>query len=244
MPNSRINHRTVTKFTLGFILGVAVCFILPVAGIPASIQEEPSASVAGVVLDLTGARVPGVEVGLEGDAASIVRISSNAGEYRIPEVPPGEYVLIARLPGFLDHRQEVVIEEGRTLLRDVLLSVGGVATAMEVVSDRLPPEEPVESSEPDRLRVTAGVSPGRLITMVRPDYPPQLRADGVEGTVALEGMIGADGVITGLRVVSTDHADLAMAALDAVREWRYEPSRLNNVPVAVATTVSFTFRLD
>ncbi len=292
MLDPETSHRAVTKSALGFVLGVAVCLVPPVAGIraavpgppssnaagstvgpvsvglpvsteagpratvaalvveaeglpaPVPIQEDPSASIAGVVLELTGARVPGAGILLEGGAAPILGISDSAGEYRIPDVPPGEYVLVARLPGFADHRQEVVIEEGQELLRDVLLSIGAVTTAMEVVSDRFPPEGPVETSEPERLRVTAGVTSGRIIDVVQPEYPPRLRADGVEGTVVLEGMIGADGAIAGLKVVSTDHAGLAIAALDAVRQWRYEPSRLNNVPVAVATTVSFTFRLD
>ena len=66
----------------------------------------------------------------------------------------------------------------------------------------------------------------------------------MEGTVVLEGMIGKDGVVQGLKVVSTDHADLAMAALDAVREWRYEPSQLNGEPVAVTTTISVNFGLN
>ena len=217
-----------------------------VSAVRAPIQEEPASSIRGVVLDVTGARVPGAYVVLESDAATIGRVSNASGEYRIPDVPPGEYTLVAELPGFGTHRQEVVIEEGNELLRDVLLSIGAVATVVAVVSDRLPPEESVEPPDPARriLGVTAGVQRGRIINQVGPVYPRQLRSEGVEGTVVLEGMIGKDGVVQGLKVVSTDHADLAMAALDAVREWRYEPSQLNGEPVAVTTTISVNFGLN
>lgn len=217
-----------------------------VSAVRAPIQEEPASSIRGVVLDVTGARVPGAYVVLESDAATIGRVSNASGEYRIPDVPPGEYTLVAELPGFGTHRQEVVIEEGNELLRDVLLSIGAVATVVAVVSDRLPPEESVEPPDPARriLGVTAGVQRGRIINQVVPVYPRQLRSEGVEGMVVLEGMIGKDGVVQGLKVVSTDHADLAMAALDAVREWRYEPSQLNGEPVAVTTTISVMFGLN
>ena len=104
-----------------------------VSAVRAPIQEEPASSIRGVVLDVTGARVPGAYVVLESDAATIGRVSNASGEYRIPDVPPGEYTLVAELPGFGTHRQEVVIEEGNELLRDVLLSIGAVAP---VVSDR------------------------------------------------------------------------------------------------------------
>ena len=216
-----------------------------VPAVRAPIQEEPASSIRGVVLDLTGARVPGVYVGLESDTAPIGLYSNAAGEYRIPDVPPGEYTLVAELPGFRNHRQEVVIEEGNELVQDVFLSFGAVATVVEVTSGRIPPEESVEPPDSARrvLRVTAGVQPGRIINQVGPVYPRQLRSEGVEGTVVLEGMIGKDGVVQGLKVVSTDHADLAMAALDAVREWRYEPSQLNGEPVAVTTIISVKFGL-
>ena len=212
----------------------------------APIQEEPASSIRGVVLDVTGARVPGVYIGLESDTAPIGLYSNAAGEYRIPAVPPGEYTLVAESPGFRNHRQEVVIEEENELVRDVFLSFGAVASVVEVTSARLPPEESVEPPDPARrvLRVTAGIQPGRIINQVGPFYPRHLRSEGVEGTVVLEGMIGKDGVVQGLKVVSTDHADLAMAALDAVREWRYEPSQLNGEPVAVTTTISVNFGLN
>ena len=71
-----------------------------VSAVRAPIQEEPASSIRGVVLDLTGARVPGVYVALESDTAPIGLYSNAAGEYRIPEVPPGEYTLVAELPGF------------------------------------------------------------------------------------------------------------------------------------------------
>jgi len=61
--------------------------------------------------------------------------------------------------------------------------------------------------------------------------------------VVLEAGIDTGGNVQSLRVV-TGHALLAQAAIDAVRQWRYEPYLLNGVPVPVVTTVTVTFTLQ
>jgi protein TonB len=61
--------------------------------------------------------------------------------------------------------------------------------------------------------------------------------------VVLEALIGKDGAIDGLRLVS-GHPLLSQAALDAVKQWRYRPTILNSEPVEVVTTVTVTFTLQ
>ena len=56
--------------------------------------------------------------------------------------------------------------------------------------------------------------------------------------------IRTDGGIVGLTVLSTPDPTLADAAVDAVRQWRYQPTLLNGQPVEVVTTISVNFRLD
>jgi protein TonB len=75
-----------------------------------------------------------------------------------------------------------------------------------------------------------------------PAYPPLARQARVAGTVRLEAIIGADGRIRQLRLVS-GHPLLAPAALDAVRQWVYAPTLLNKQPVEVLTTVDVHFTL-
>ena len=58
-------------------------------------------------------------------------------------------------------------------------------------------------------------------------------------------MIGRDGSVSAARVTSAQvHPDLASAALDAVRQWKFEPTLLNGGPVEVVMAVSVTFSLE
>jgi len=80
---------------------------------------------------------------------------------------------------------------------------------------------------------------------VHPVYPDSMRAAGIEGTVSLETIIGRDGGVQSARTVSgLVHPDLGQAALDAVRQWRFEPTTLNGTPVEVVMNVAVTFELE
>ena len=57
----------------------------------------------------------------------------------------------------------------------------------------------------------------RLLTQVKPVYPPEARARGPDGTVSIDAVIGMDGSVLSPRVTNNCDADLAKAALDAVR---------------------------
>ena len=95
---------------------------------------------------------------------------------------------------------------------------------------------------PQRVRVSQGVSEGLLVHQVRPQYPPLARAARVQGAVVLQAVIGKDGSIQGLKLVS-GHPMLAPAAIDAVKQWKYKPYFLNGEPVEVDTTIMVNFTL-
>ncbi len=94
---------------------------------------------------------------------------------------------------------------------------------------------------PTRIHVSE-VSPGYLIQKVQPTYPSLAIATRTEGEVRLEAIIGRDGSIQNLRLMS-GHPMLAAAALAAVKQWRYRPHLLNGEPVEVETTVVVHFTL-
>ena len=96
---------------------------------------------------------------------------------------------------------------------------------------------------PQKIRVSSGVAQGNLIHDVRPPYPPLARQARIQGTVVLQAVIGKDGSIQNLRVVS-GHPMLAQAALEAVKQWRYKPYFLNGEPVDVDTTINVNFTLS
>ena len=75
---------------------------------------------------------------------------------------------------------------------------------------------------------------------VEPAYPPTARAAGIQGVIILEIVIGEDGAVSNARVLRSIPL-LDQAALDAVRQWRYEPTLLNGVPTPVIMTVTVNF---
>ena len=87
------------------------------------------------------------------------------------------------------------------------------------------------------------VTSARLIRRVAPEYPKKARKKGVEGVVRLHAIIGKDGTVQELTLVYGDPL-LTDAALKAVRQWRYEPMRLNGDPVEVDTTIDVSFSLN
>ena len=80
-----------------------------------------------------------------------------------------------------------------------------------------------------------------LISEVTPVYPPDAIAAQIQGVVVLEAVIGFDGAVNEVRVIS-GHALLQQSAVDAVSQWRYKPTYLNEVPVEVVTTVTVNFK--
>jgi len=99
-----------------------------------------------------------------------------------------------------------------------------------------------KAATPQRVRVSQGVSQGLLIHKVQPVYPPLARQARIQGMVVLQAMIGKDGTIQNLHVVS-GHPMLTGAALDAVKQFRYKPYYLNGEPVEVETTINVNFTL-
>lgn len=78
---------------------------------------------------------------------------------------------------------------------------------------------------------------------VQPIYPPEALAAKVQGVVVMEVTIDAAGHVRDARVLR-GHAQLDKAALEAVRQWQFEPTLMNGVPVPVIMTVSTNFTID
>jgi peptidyl-prolyl cis-trans isomerase A (cyclophilin A) len=106
-----------------------------------------------------------------------------------------------------------------------------------------PPPPPAAATEtPKRVSISAGVAAGMIVFKQTPIYPVDAKAAHVQGTVVLGAIIGTDGTVKDLHVVSGPD-QLQQAALDAVRQWRYRPYLLNGDPVEVRTTINIIFTL-
>ena len=110
--------------------------------------------------------------------------------------------------------------------------IGGAGTAAP------PPPRPTAS----RIRVGGAVQAAKLVNRVQPMYPPLARQTRISGTVRLHAIIGKDGTVQQLTVES-GHPLLVQSALDAVKQWRYQPTLLNGEPVDVDTEIDVIFSL-
>lgn len=102
-----------------------------------------------------------------------------------------------------------------------------------------------QPATPSKIRVGGNVQAAMLISQVRPVYPPDAKAAGIQGTVRLQAVIGPDGHMQDLTVIDPDSTPsaLATAAMQAVWQWVYKPTLLNGQPVSVQTTIDVNFTL-
>jgi D-alanyl-D-alanine endopeptidase (penicillin-binding protein 7) len=159
--------------------------------------------------------------------------------------------------------QEVAMSPARALAHvsltaaALLLTTGLAVSAAPLRASRAgegaPEEKPISTE-------------AKLVHKVNPVYPPEAKADKAEGVIRIEVRVGKDGTIQDARVVSSapslkrmDELDaavggsanvqeadprLAAAALDAVRQWRYDPVIKNGKAVDVLMTLTIRFRLE
>jgi protein TonB len=102
-----------------------------------------------------------------------------------------------------------------------------------------PPPPPIRVT---RTRVGGQVQEARIIAKPTPIYPPLARQARIQGRVVLHAIIDKEGRVSELESVS-GHPLLIRAALDAVQNWRYQPTILNGEPVEVDTTIDVNFVL-
>ena len=89
---------------------------------------------------------------------------------------------------------------------------------------------------------SADTSATRLIHRVEPEYPPEARTQHIQGAVVLDVQIGGDGAVHNIAVVEGNSL-LAEAAVQAVRQWRYQPFSVDGQSVEMQTRITIRFTL-
>lgn len=92
-------------------------------------------------------------------------------------------------------------------------------------------------------RPGSGIGPPRLLREVKPSYTEEARRAGVNGEVVLEIVVRRDGSVGDVRVLQRLGSGLDERAIDAVRQWRFDPARRQGVAVDVIVEVSVEFKL-
>ena len=97
------------------------------------------------------------------------------------------------------------------------------------------------AAEKPQAQVTAEAMEKLLVHRVEPVYPAAARQANLEGTIALDIVVGRDGSVVSMHPLNGPDV-LAKAAMDALRWWKFEPYRVNGEPAAVETTVAVEFK--
>ena len=155
------------------------------------------------------------------------------------EDPPAEAGASGAGPGVVG---SIGIATPDTMLDRLIASVAAIAIPHPV--ERPPESAPAPlPAAPIRVRQGGVVKEAVVVRRVEPVYPDLARRARISGEVQLEGVIGTDGRIRELKVLS-GHPLLTKAALDAVSQWLYRPTTLNGEAVEVIAPITVTFRLN
>jgi protein TonB len=122
---------------------------------------------------------------------------------------------------------------------DLLGSLGGSATGAAPPPPPPPPPPPKPTAP---IKVGGNVQEAKVIARPNPIYPPLARQARIQGNVVLHAIIDKDGKVSELQVIS-GHPLLVQSALEAVKNWRYQPTLLNGEAVEVDTTITVNFVL-
>ena len=221
------------------------CLLLPFAAMRAPAQDAVT-KFSGVVRDPSGAIIPHATLTLtepKGHTTQAMSLTAADGTFSLNGVPAGTYTLEVTQPGFAPYSRRVTLPSEDPAPLTITLSVGGMKETVEVIG-KSPVPRP-QNVTPHRIRVGGNVQASRLLSKVQPVYPALAEAEGIEGTVLLQAIIGVDGHLLSLGIANQGaNASLASAAMDAVRQWTYQPTLLNGAPVEVVTTIAVVFRLQ
>lgn len=169
-----------------------------------------------------------------------------------------DYVLVLTplpRPGAVNFKVGVVEEKGEEKIRKILLDSEIVLPDGEVamLGFRDSSEHSYfiafyvqgrdEEFGRDAVRISGDVKP-KLIRQVKPVYPKEAKEKGLQGKVVVEAVAGKDGKVRDVRPVSSPDPLLTQAALEAIRQWAYDPYLVDGTPKEVLFTVTVMFRLD
>jgi TonB family protein len=200
-----------------------------------------AATLGGRVYDPSGAVIPGARVFAYDDkGASQMAGTSPDGQYSFQNLSPGAYRLEVQAPGFaIFDKRNIQVAEGQQPRVDAAMRVGVIMETMRVEAQGFA----ARSQTPQRIRVGGNVKAARLLKQTRPVYPDSAKARGAAGVVLLRTVILMDGSTAKLIPSADSDPELAEAAMQAVKQWKYQPTLLNGQPVETETTISIQFDL-
>ncbi len=160
---------------------------------------------------------------------------------------PGDESIEESLAAVAASQEEAATEVERAArhLEEMIAHLAAVQESLQaMLADlRTRSDDPARSVAGDApIRIGEGVAPPRKIHDVHPTYPSGAREAGIEGVVMLDATIGPEGEVTDIEVLRSV-PELDQAAIDAVEQWRWEPTLVDGEPVSILMTVTVNFTL-
>ncbi len=84
----------------------------------------------------------------------------------------------------------------------------------------------------------------KIIKKVAPAYPAEAKKKHITGKVVLDVTVNEQGKVSATKTKESADPSLEKAAIDAVKQWEFDPVKVNGKPVAVITTITLNFALD
>ncbi|WP_321474766.1 M56 family metallopeptidase [uncultured Paludibaculum sp.] len=247
MLNPEMNRRPAGRRMVATAAVAALSILAPLAALRLPASAAAPGSIGGVVRDVSGAAIPRARVTLTfpGSDRKEVTLTDAVGRFNFEPIPDGNYAVRAASPGFaLSAIKQLSLAGGSGADIEIMLQPGQVSESLTVSGEGTPKSAPTPSGPPTRIRVGGNVQSTKIVNMVRPVYPPECKAAGIEGTVLMRAVISRDGDIISLQRINQMVDDrIAQAALDAVAKWKYQPTLLNGEPIEVITEIEVNFTL-
>src|SRR5215472_8174360 len=121
--------------------------------------------------------------------------------------------------------------------------IGSVPTAAPPPPPPPPPPVQKKDTTPKRITIGGNVQQAKLVRQPKPVYPALAKQARTSGVVHLAAVISSNGTIQDLKLIS-GHPLLVQAAMEAVKQWVYQPTLLNGEPVEVQTQIDVNFTLS
>jgi TonB family protein len=140
-----------------------------------------------------------------------------------------------------------------------LLVVGGIAgskltfarvehdtgiESADLITPVLQEKEKTDQTGEKKESIGKEVKPPKLIKKVEPTYPEEAKEAELEGAVVVEATTDEKGNVKEIKIVKGEHDILNKAAVEAVKQWKYEPMLIDGVPHGIQFTVTCRFSLD
>ena len=252
MLNTRINRAPVARVARVLSAAVLVAITLPVA----ALAQQVFSTFSGSVFDPSDATVPASRLTLTNaqTKAKYEVTSDRNGRFEFVGLPAGDYVLETSLPGFATALGTLKIS-GQDVQENVKLQLasleesitvtdgpGGGRAGFAQTATRRP--LPACSSGVAAGGIGGNIRPPMRIKNVDPIYPAHVVGARAMEFVRLTARLNTDGTIGSLELDANNEAkpEFVNAAMDAVRQWEFDETLLNCVPVEVTMRVMVRFR--